>query len=222
MGRRQPGTSIGGPDEMSLPTSTPPPHTLAISQGPARGVGAARAGAAEEVPQRGAGGVGCARGLSFSILRSGGCRRSMHGAVSNSQRRPHYNPNQPTRPTAKRPSGLTAKDISSVEIVGSATRVPAVYRVVEEVRCSFSLSLCCQGWGWSSVDSSSCLKPCLCLPTCAYKNASQPTPTDPNQIRLAPQVFGQAPSRTLNAKEVVSRGCALQCAMLSPTFKVRC
>ena len=52
-----------------------------------------------------------------------------------------------------------------MEVVGSGTRVPAVYKVVEEV-------------------------------------------------------FGQAPSRTLNAKEVVSRGCALQCAMLSPTFKV--
>ncbi|KAI8470334.1 MAG: heat shock protein Hsp70E [Monoraphidium minutum] len=63
-------------------------------------------------------------------------------------------------------SGLKASDISSVEVVGSGTRVPAVYRVVEEV-------------------------------------------------------FGQAPGRTLNAKEVVSRGCALQCAMLSPTFKVR-
>lgn len=65
-----------------------------------------------------------------------------------------------------KPTGLSAKDIGSVEIVGSSTRVPAVYRAVEDV-------------------------------------------------------FGQAPSRTLNAKEVVSRGCALQCAMLSPTFKVR-
>ncbi|GBF90729.1 heat shock protein 70 kDa-like [Raphidocelis subcapitata] len=63
-------------------------------------------------------------------------------------------------------SGLSAKDISSVEVVGSGTRVPAVYKVVEDV-------------------------------------------------------FGAAPSRTLNSKEVVSRGCALQCAMLSPTFKVR-
>jgi molecular chaperone DnaK (HSP70) len=31
--------------------------------------------------------------------------------------------------------------------------------------------------------------------------------------------FGKEPSRTLNAKEVVSRGCALQCAMLSPIFR---
>ncbi len=28
-------------------------------------------------------------------------------------------------------------------------------------------------------------------------------------------------SRTLNSEEAVSRGCALQCAMLSPVFKVR-
>ncbi len=34
------------------------------------------------------------------------------------------------------------------------------------------------------------------------------------------QVFGKVPSRTLNAKECVSRGAALQCAMLSPVFKV--
>ena len=34
-------------------------------------------------------------------------------------------------------------------------------------------------------------------------------------------VFGQAPSRTLNAKECVSRGAALNCAMLSPVFRVR-
>lgn len=35
------------------------------------------------------------------------------------------------------------------------------------------------------------------------------------------KVFGQEPSTTLNIDEAVSRGCALQCAMLSPTFKVR-
>jgi len=35
------------------------------------------------------------------------------------------------------------------------------------------------------------------------------------------QVFGHTASTTLNADEAVSRGCALQCAMLSPTFKVR-
>ncbi len=31
--------------------------------------------------------------------------------------------------------------------------------------------------------------------------------------------FGKDPSRTLNAKECVSRGAALQCAMLSPIFR---
>ena len=35
------------------------------------------------------------------------------------------------------------------------------------------------------------------------------------------KVFGKTPSTTLNADEAVSRGCALQCAILSPVFKVR-
>jgi len=35
------------------------------------------------------------------------------------------------------------------------------------------------------------------------------------------KVFGQEPSTTLNADEAVARGCALQCAILSPTFRVR-
>eukprot|EP00798_Chlamydomonas_sp_ICE-L_P016655 gene16655-22906_t len=61
---------------------------------------------------------------------------------------------------------LTAADISSVEIVGSATRTPSIFKTVEDV-------------------------------------------------------FGRTPSRTMNSKECVSRGCALQCAMLSPVFKVR-
>ncbi len=34
-------------------------------------------------------------------------------------------------------------------------------------------------------------------------------------------VFKRDLSTTLNLDEAVSRGCALQCAMLSPTFKVR-
>jgi heat shock 70kDa protein 4 len=33
--------------------------------------------------------------------------------------------------------------------------------------------------------------------------------------------FRREPSRTLNASECVARGCALQCAMLSPTYRVR-
>lgn len=63
-------------------------------------------------------------------------------------------------------SGVAPADISSVEIVGSCTRVPIMSKIIEEA-------------------------------------------------------FGRAPSRTMNAKECVSRGCALQCAMLSPVFKVR-
>lgn len=63
-------------------------------------------------------------------------------------------------------AGLKAEDISSVEIVGSSTRIPAIAKVIEDA-------------------------------------------------------FKRPPSRTLNSKECVSRGCALQCAMLSPVFKVR-
>jgi heat shock 70kDa protein 4 len=43
----------------------------------------------------------------------------------------------------------------------------------------------------------------------------------PSVQRLLTEFFGREPNRTLNAKETVSRGCALQCAMLSPAFKVR-
>ena len=35
------------------------------------------------------------------------------------------------------------------------------------------------------------------------------------------QVFGKPPSTTLNQVEAVARGCALQAAILSPTFRVR-
>merc|ERR1712126_561065 len=38
---------------------------------------------------------------------------------------------------------------------------------------------------------------------------------------LCEKVFGKTPNTTLNSDEAVSRGCALQCAILSPTFKVR-
>ncbi|CAL4091419.1 unnamed protein product [Meganyctiphanes norvegica] len=39
--------------------------------------------------------------------------------------------------------------------------------------------------------------------------------------RLIEKVFKKPPSTTLNQDEAVARGCALQCAMLSPAFKVR-
>jgi heat shock protein len=35
------------------------------------------------------------------------------------------------------------------------------------------------------------------------------------------RIFGITPQTTLNADEATSRGCALQCAILSPTFRVR-
>ncbi|KMZ56466.1 Heat shock 70 kDa protein 14 [Zostera marina] len=40
-------------------------------------------------------------------------------------------------------------------------------------------------------------------------------------IKILTDFFGKEPRRTMNASECVSRGCALQCAILSPTFKVR-
>lgn len=43
----------------------------------------------------------------------------------------------------------------------------------------------------------------------------------PSIKALAEKVFGHPPSTTLNADESVSRGCALMCAIQSPTFKVR-
>lgn len=38
--------------------------------------------------------------------------------------------------------------------------------------------------------------------------------------RIVKEVFGMEPSTTLNADEAVARGCALQCAILSPSFRV--
>lgn len=37
---------------------------------------------------------------------------------------------------------------------------------------------------------------------------------------LIEKIFHKFPSTTLNQDEAVARGCALQCAMLSPAFKV--
>lgn len=41
----------------------------------------------------------------------------------------------------------------------------------------------------------------------------------PSLVAILKDTLGHDPSRTLNAKEVVSRGCALNCAMLSPIFR---
>ncbi|KAJ4718159.1 putative Heat shock 70 kDa protein [Melia azedarach] len=43
----------------------------------------------------------------------------------------------------------------------------------------------------------------------------------PSVVRILTEFFGKEPRRTMNASECVARGCALQCAILSPTFKVR-
>ncbi|KAF9589364.1 hypothetical protein IFM89_023298 [Coptis chinensis] len=43
----------------------------------------------------------------------------------------------------------------------------------------------------------------------------------PAVSRMLSSLFNREPSRTLNASECVARGCALQCAMLSPIFRVR-
>lgn len=62
--------------------------------------------------------------------------------------------------------GLTPDQVAAVEVIGSATRTPAVMNCIREA-------------------------------------------------------FGKEPSRTMNAKECVSRGCALACAMISPLFRVK-
>ncbi|KAK9060490.1 hypothetical protein SSX86_021194 [Deinandra increscens subsp. villosa] len=43
----------------------------------------------------------------------------------------------------------------------------------------------------------------------------------PAVIKILTDFFGKEPRRTMNASECVSKGCALECAILSPTFKVR-
>uniref|UniRef100_A0A0D6QZA2 Uncharacterized protein n=1 Tax=Araucaria cunninghamii TaxID=56994 RepID=A0A0D6QZA2_ARACU len=43
----------------------------------------------------------------------------------------------------------------------------------------------------------------------------------PSVLKILTEFFGKEPRRTMNASECVARGCALQCAILSPTFKVR-
>ncbi|XP_078438693.1 heat shock 70 kDa protein 14-like [Wolffia australiana] len=43
----------------------------------------------------------------------------------------------------------------------------------------------------------------------------------PAILKILTDFFGKEPRRTMNASECVARGCALQCAILSPTFKVR-
>ena len=43
----------------------------------------------------------------------------------------------------------------------------------------------------------------------------------PAVIKILTEFFGKAPRRTMNASECVSKGCALECAILSPTFKAR-
>ncbi|KAF5730551.1 heat shock 70 kDa protein 16 [Tripterygium wilfordii] len=43
----------------------------------------------------------------------------------------------------------------------------------------------------------------------------------PAITKLLTSLFKRGPGRTLNASECVARGCALQCAMLSPVFRVR-
>jgi heat shock protein 4 len=63
-------------------------------------------------------------------------------------------------------AGLTVEDVHMVEVVGSASRIPSIVKILTEF-------------------------------------------------------FGKEPRRTMNASECVARGSALQCAILSPTFKVR-
>ena len=43
----------------------------------------------------------------------------------------------------------------------------------------------------------------------------------PAIIKILTEFFKKDPRHSMNASECVARGCALQCAILSPTFKVR-
>ena len=43
----------------------------------------------------------------------------------------------------------------------------------------------------------------------------------PAVLKILTEFFGKEPRRTMNASECVAKGCALQCAILSPTFKVK-
>ncbi|KAL2493089.1 Heat shock 70 kDa protein 14 [Abeliophyllum distichum] len=43
----------------------------------------------------------------------------------------------------------------------------------------------------------------------------------PAIMKILAEFFGKEPRRTMNASESVAKGCALECAILSPTFKVR-
>ncbi|CAO2813312.1 unnamed protein product [Amaranthus hypochondriacus] len=43
----------------------------------------------------------------------------------------------------------------------------------------------------------------------------------PAICKILTEFFGKEPRRTMNASECVAKGCALQCAILSPTFKVK-
>ncbi|KAI8544416.1 hypothetical protein RHMOL_Rhmol08G0294800 [Rhododendron molle] len=43
----------------------------------------------------------------------------------------------------------------------------------------------------------------------------------PAMLRILTDFFGKEPRRTMNASECVAKGCALECAILSPTFRVR-
>ncbi|XP_047336580.1 heat shock 70 kDa protein 14-like [Impatiens glandulifera] len=43
----------------------------------------------------------------------------------------------------------------------------------------------------------------------------------PAVMKILTDFFGKEPRRTMNASECVAKGCTLQCAILSPTFKVR-
>ncbi|KAK9666206.1 hypothetical protein RND81_14G168300 [Saponaria officinalis] len=43
----------------------------------------------------------------------------------------------------------------------------------------------------------------------------------PAIIKILTEFFGKEPRRTMNASECVAKGCALECAILSPTFRVK-
>lgn len=92
---------------------------------------------------------------------------------------------------ALKTAGLTIEQISSVEMVGAASRTPAIVRKVAEFfKQEPKRYSGCEHVAYGFMGMYQCSWHCMCC-------------------------------RTMHSKECVSRGCSLQAAMLSPIFQVR-
>ena len=76
-----------------------------------------------------------------------------------------------------------------------------------------SCSTCCDGLAQALEDAK------ISLEDIASVEVTGGSSRVPSIISILKDFFKKDPSRTLNATEVISRGCALNCAMLSPVFK---